>query len=189
MFGSKKRLERRLAEGGAAAPAEVIGASPTTTRIGNAHPRLVWKLRIRVCPAGDVPFEADIRHPVPWDQPPTVGMTLPVLYDPADHSKVAVDQRDDPPRRTPLFPDLGAVAGNIAKAVEAAPLTQDAAQMQQEAAQAGGPVPRTFKLGPDGRLTAQPPEADLLRQLIYLRNHDQISDAEYQARRRQILGE
>ena len=48
---------------GAAAAAEVADASPATTRIGGANLRLVWKLGIRVCPADDVPFEADIRRP------------------------------------------------------------------------------------------------------------------------------
>ncbi|HEY6279594.1 MAG TPA: SHOCT domain-containing protein [Streptosporangiaceae bacterium] len=188
MFGSRTRLAAKLGQAGSRAEADVTEAQPTTTR--TRYPdgcmEVTWKLRLRVRPDAGTEFDAAVKHPFNWKNPPTVGMAVPVLFDPADPARLVVDLHEDHSRGRPS-PDQVAKLGHFlaSGAVEA---VQQAAAEQQAAEQSGQAVPRTFKLGPDGRFQPVAPAQDQLERLVYLRNHGQISDAEYQEQRRRILG-
>src|SRR5271157_1529403 len=104
MFGSADRLEQELRDGGGrSAPAEVTEAK--AGRFATSHGNTVaeqmesstvtWKLKLRVTPDGDVPFDAAFKAPFPQLSGPSVGETLTVLYDPSDHSKIAVDHSSE----------------------------------------------------------------------------------------------
>src|SRR5512142_1478031 len=101
MFGSNKRLERRLQERGVRAPAQVLEATQTHMAIttGNeaivSNTEILWKLRLRVQPGTAEPFEVEVKESFPQLGGPVAGQTVGVLFDPDDHSKVVI-AHDDP---------------------------------------------------------------------------------------------
>jgi hypothetical protein len=100
VFGSHDRLEKKLREHGRSASATVLEAEQTHWAVARApdnvvaNTQIVWKLKLQVTPSGETPFEAEIEQSSPQLSPPRVGQVVPVLYDPEDHSKVAVDRSD-----------------------------------------------------------------------------------------------
>jgi len=92
-FGSKRRLKKHLQEVGKTAPAKVIESK---------QGRIVWStghsgvsaapgglpsctVKVQVTPDGEPPFDATIKiRGIGF----TVGETIPVCYDPNDHTKV-----------------------------------------------------------------------------------------------------
>jgi len=57
--------------------------------------RRLWKLVLRVEPQGASPFEAKVDELLPQLSSTAVGDRFPVLYDPGDHSKVVVDHSEE----------------------------------------------------------------------------------------------
>jgi hypothetical protein len=97
MFG-RKSLEEKLREGnGASAPATIldrknavaVGVTGQSGLGGSRH-----RLALRVEPAGQAPFEAEVAvadEKFPQWEMAEPGWAVVVLYDPKDHSKVALD--------------------------------------------------------------------------------------------------
>jgi Short C-terminal domain len=54
----------------------------------------LWKLTLRVEPEGEQPFEAKVDEYLPQLSSTSVGDRFPVLYDPNDHGKVVVDHSE-----------------------------------------------------------------------------------------------
>jgi Short C-terminal domain len=59
--------------------------------------RILWSLVLEVEPDGEPPFEAKIDALLPqlWSPEPSAELAFPVLYDPEDHTKVVLDQSDE----------------------------------------------------------------------------------------------
>jgi hypothetical protein len=91
MFQSRKRIEESLTASGSRAEAVVLQAQRTTWTTNVSNKRL-WKLRIQVRPQGEAEFEVRVKEWLGGWTAPREGMTLQVLYDPSDHSRVMVDQ-------------------------------------------------------------------------------------------------
>ncbi len=92
MFASDKRLRDRLLRDGQQAQGVVVASRPTTTTKSNRAGRFyLWKLTLRVRPAGAAEFDIDLKHYFRQWAPPNPGSTMTVLFDPNDHSKVSID--------------------------------------------------------------------------------------------------
>src|SRR4051794_19462256 len=99
MFGHKKRLEHKLSEqGGTVAWATIISADEKwkTTRGGDtgfgAPAKGItrhMKVTLMVEPESEPAFEATVNQAFPGHMPRTGGRAQ-VIYDPDDHSKIAV---------------------------------------------------------------------------------------------------
>lgn len=100
MLGLRKREEKKLREHGSEATAEVLEATRGRFSVTVGDPQLVentqilWHLTLRVRPQHAEEFTADVKQRFSQMSSPVVGMTLPVLYDPDDHSKLAIDHDD-----------------------------------------------------------------------------------------------
>ena len=103
MFGSRRRLERKLRAHGKAAMATVLA---TRVAVGGGYstndpmyrrtptqviPALV-KMTVRVEPDGKPPFDAEIDAWLMDTERPWINTAVPVLYDPTDHRKVLFDK-------------------------------------------------------------------------------------------------
>jgi hypothetical protein len=103
MLGHHPRLEHELRKKGRRAFAKVLECRRThyTETVGGAavadDRRILWSLVLQVEPDGEAPFEARIDALLPelWSPEPSTELAFPVLYDPADHSKVVLDQSDE----------------------------------------------------------------------------------------------
>ena len=92
MFGLHKLRERKLEKSGKAATAVVI-SSEYNMGSGTAGygATILCKMKLQVQPEGEPAFEASLDA---WmDPPPSEGDSVPVVYDPADHSKLIIDRR------------------------------------------------------------------------------------------------
>ncbi len=94
MFGSRRRLRKHLREVGKTAPGKVIEQlkqgrivwSVGHSGVSNAPGGLpMCTVKVQVQPDGESPFDATIKC---RGNGFTVGETIPVLYDPNDHTKV-----------------------------------------------------------------------------------------------------
>jgi len=94
VFGSRRRLRKQLREVGKTAPAKVIESKQGRIVWSTGHsgvssapgglPRCTVK--VQVTPDGEPPFDATIKTRSIGFR---VGETIPVLYDPNDHTKVS----------------------------------------------------------------------------------------------------
>jgi hypothetical protein len=92
MFGGHGRLERKLRKSGAKAQALVRTADNTLRGPEiDSHQYFIWNLTLLVRPAGEAEFEASLRQRFWKPLEPVPGSLLNVLYDPTDHSKIAID--------------------------------------------------------------------------------------------------
>ncbi len=111
--------------GGQSAQAQVVAATPTQVAIGYgpmqvvANTQILWDLKLHVTPQGEAPFEVEIKQLWPQLEAPRVGQVLTVLYDPDDHSKVAIDH------------SLGAEQSGIASMLESRLGPEQTAALQQ----------------------------------------------------------
>jgi hypothetical protein len=93
VFGHDEKLE----EHGTRAPAEIVRAEQSGVGITEGNPALagatevVWKLDVQVKPEGTEPFDAHVEARLPQYTGLRAGTTVPVLFDPEDHSKVTLD--------------------------------------------------------------------------------------------------
>jgi hypothetical protein len=200
VFGSKKRLEEKLRASGKHAPAEVLEAD-SSYGITRGNPafvgatNIVWKLKLQVRPEGEPEFTADVKAEFPQLSSPAKGMTLNVLYDPDDHSKVVVDQ-------SPQGGIVTAIENMVSKspAVQANPalggalenLMHDALadpagfreRMHEQAAAGINPLAGAF-----GAPTAPESPVDELTKLADLRDRGALTPEEFEAQKKKILGE
>ena len=157
---------------------------------------VVWKLDLRVKPEGSEPFDARVKARFPQYGGPRAGTTVPVLFDPGDHSKIVLDSSPEgwadaaigaATQSGPLVDDP-TVAGPLNDLVEAA--LADPVGFQQhareQAAQAfaasGFTVPGATGGGSD-------PTVDALEKLADLRDRGVLSEEEFAEQKARILGE
>lgn len=108
MFGHNERLERKLKErGGKRAWATVLesnkewsSAGGPNTAVGQAGSITIHqKLRLRVEPDGEPPFESTVKQVFNDSRGPHIpraGYSVKVIYDPDDHAKLAIDSEAMP---------------------------------------------------------------------------------------------
>jgi hypothetical protein len=100
MFGHHELRERKLRKNGKTAIATVLECRRTNWSETTGNPGLVGntrvecKLKLRVEPAGETPFEAATDALFGQFSIPSEGMPLRVLYDPSNHKKVAIDHSE-----------------------------------------------------------------------------------------------
>ncbi|HXP32924.1 MAG TPA: hypothetical protein VN820_02860, partial [Acidimicrobiales bacterium] len=84
-------LEELRASGGK--PGRALISEAKSGRKWKADPsQILWKVTMRVMPDDTGPFNVTIQVPYPATQGgPSLGSLVSVLYDPRDHSKVAID--------------------------------------------------------------------------------------------------
>jgi hypothetical protein len=215
MFGSAERLEKKLRKsGGKAAPAEITAAKKGMMAIstGNdaaqqaASAHVNWKLTLRVTPDSESPFEAEVKEPYgEMSGGPSVGDVIGVLYDPNDHSQLVVDHSSEGIATTALShigdgtqAAMAQVGGESAHdmmkdAIDdpqafRAKMRERASQMNASAlASAGVVAPNTWVGGvPQG--VAQPDPADEIAKLADLRDRGALTDAEFEAQKKKLLG-
>ena len=215
MFGSAERLEKKLREGGGrAAPAEITAAKKGVMAIstGNdaaqqaASAHVNWKLTLRVTPDRETPFEAEVKEPYPeMSGGPSVGDVIGVLYDPNDHSRLVIDHSSEGIATTALShvgdrtqAAMAQVGGESAhdmmkEAIDdpqafREKMRERASQLNANAmASAGIVAPNTWVAGvPQG--VAPPDPADEIAKLADLRDRGALTDAEFEAQKKKILG-
>src|ERR1700729_4289538 len=109
MFGNKKGLEQELsANGGVTAPATVIDAETRWTSGSNygngpytAGNKNHMKVTLNVEPEGQPAFQATFHQTFPGDIP-IKGWSAKVIYDPNDHSKIAIMEGQISPVQGPV---------------------------------------------------------------------------------------
>lgn len=197
MFGIHPELRRRLEKHGLRAAAEVVSAKQTHVSITSGNPNLVsnttieWKLTVRITPPGAQPFDAEVDADFPQLGGPSVGGTVRVLYDPADHSKVVVDTSADG--------QVHAVAARVASQAAASGRMVDPDQLANALEHhdpaairslfgvtegASGTIVGT---GPPSATGGQDP-VELLAKLQELHQQGVVSDEEFEAQKRRLLG-
>ena len=103
MFGHRPLLERKLRKEGRQAFAKIREAKRThwTETVGDpavvADTRILWRLVLQVELEGEPPFRAEVDELFGQmaSPAPSADYSLVVLYDPDDHSKVAVDHSEE----------------------------------------------------------------------------------------------
>lgn len=188
MFGRDGRLAERLRTSGRRAPAEVLEAEGGRVGVTHGNPvfventEMVWKLKLEVRPEGEAPFEAELKARFPQLGAPRKGVVLSVLYDPNDHSKIVLDESEQ-----------GAVETAVNTALSRSPalatpdLVRDAiadpaafrARMKEQA-QAG--------VNPLGASAPHADAVDRLEKLADLRDRGVLTDDEFEAQKKRILG-
>jgi len=211
------------------AMAEILQAEQLPWAVGYGpqsvvqNTELMWRLRLRVNPEGEEPFEAEATQSWPQLGAPRVGQTVAARYDPADPSKVSVDlteagqteaaismvdQRVGADKNAMLQQmGLGSVdeimreamsdpQGFAAKMQERAAAMQQAAMAQaaavQQAARAQAAAMKAQSSQAAQAAQAKAANEDPVDRLVKLADlHDRgvLTDAEFEAQKKRVLGE
>jgi hypothetical protein len=214
MFGSAERLEKELREsGGRTAQAEITVAKQGKFAIshGNdaaqqaASAHVNWQLTLRVTPDNESPFDAEVKESYPEMGGPSVGDTIGVLYDPNDHSRLVVDHSSEGLATRALSHTsdrmkaaMAQVGGESAQdmmkeaiddpAAFREKMRERASQMNANAVAAAGiaaPNPWVAAV-PGGAAQADP--ADEIAKLADLRDRGALTEEEFQAQKKKVLG-
>jgi hypothetical protein len=215
MFGSAGRLEKKLREGrGKTAPATVTEAKKghmaistggdAAQQVASAH--INWTLKLQVTPDGEATFDAEVKEPYPeMGGGPGIGSTVGVLYDPNDHSKLVIDHGPEGDATTlaaaNLSPEAKAalerVSGKSREALQQA-MAMRVRQEQSERAKNPGAVatPTAGIAGAQGGAwingkpmgASKPDPADEIAKLAELRDKGALTDSEFQAQKKKVLG-
>ena len=203
LFGGDRRLEANLRQSGRPATADVSDAqrayglhSAGGQAVDDQNTTTTWRLRLQVNPDGEASFDAKLTEAVPLGEEISVGQRMAVLYDPHDHSRIAIDH--------------GSEGGTAS--VEAALYSAAAREAPPDPTALKGP----WKASPDGEgsifrrgMLAHPSAAgpkltdvsraavdggtgelleDRLARLADLRDRGAVTAAEFEQQKRQILG-
>lgn len=165
MFGSHKRLEKKLRKDGACAPATVLDVHRLAVEHIDGPNRvssvvLLCRLKLRVEPPGESPFEIKTTARFPNRRKPAEGSQVQVLYDPHDHGKLVVDQPEPSP------------GGELAARMTAAQGALDA-----------------FKTASTPSSAPAGDSLDQLAKLGKLHATGALTDAEFAEQKQRILGE
>jgi putative oligomerization/nucleic acid binding protein len=199
VFGHDEKLE----EHGTRAPAEVVKAEQSRAGITVGNPafagatEVVWKLDVKVKPEGAEPFDAHVEARLPQYTALTAGSTVPVLFDPDDHSKVALDMSPQgwADAATASAEQMGALAGNpeLAAPIKAmmqaaladpAGFQKHAMEQAEEAFKAAG-----VNMSAVGGTTGSDATVDALEKLADLHDRGALTDEEFAQQKARILGE
>jgi hypothetical protein len=178
MFGHNERLARKLKEkGGVRASATVLESEKEWASTGGVNVSsgqagsmtIHQKLRLRVEPDGEPPFETTVKQvfndSYGW-QVPREGYSVGVIYDPGDHSKLVIDM------------DAMPVAPGVDRDEAIARHERAMARMNDMMAESSPQIPAT----------SPPPDvADELTKLADLRDRGVLTDAEFEAQKAKIL--
>lgn len=206
MFGSAKRLRERLERSGRRAPAVVVHAEPTTQTLGypgGLSTDRKWKLTITVRPAGEPEFDVDVKDYFPVTSPPNEGSTMDVWFDADDHTRVCVDIASAvavaAPPSTVDASDLSATAAELKTwSVSDPPSMRKQWQMRDQLrafqmAQARGGKGTIIVTGaaagvlggPEGSTDA----VEQLSRLADLKERGALTEAEFEAAKKRLLGQ
>ena len=196
MFG-----RRDLSKVGVRAFADVLAAEQSAISVTVGNPNLVgntevrWKLRLRVTPDAEPPFEASVTALLPQLSPPRPGTRLPVLYDPKDHGRVEVDHR---PAAAPdvaidavtaARPDLaGAAVMGMPMADVIRQAIADPTGFREEMMRRGAEMQQQA-FGAAQAQQAQQDPIDRLERLAALKDRGLLTDEEFEQQKRKILGD
>lgn len=196
MFGNKKKLEQQLADqGGTVAWATILDtssgwASASMNGFNQVQSETDHvKVSLRVAPDGQEPFEASFRQAFKGNVP-MKGWQCKVIYDPHDHSKIAVQEgsvtppgidHDKAERAAASRKEMMAAArsGNMAEYIE-----------KRKAEALSGKLPGFVMV--DGKVisgggAAQPDVTEQLTKLADLHDRGVLTDDEFQAEKTKLL--
>jgi hypothetical protein len=163
LFKSKRKQAAELFETGQKGAGTVVSVQDTGMTV-NDNPRV--RLRFRVDPLdGSAGFDAEKTRTVSRVQIPQIGQRYPIFYDPADPSSFAYATADDEQGRASIVGMFGDAFG------------ADGAGVGQAAA----PAPAPPAGSPEGD------KLDTLRKLGELREAGVLTDAEFEAKKAEIL--
>ncbi len=204
MFGTHQLLEHRLRKSGKSALANVTACERKETMQQNVNagvgtPKTLCYLELQVQPEGEPGFEAKTDAWLVGTEGAHVGMTVPVLYDPSDHGKVVVDSSDEAWRPADNENTFARIAARAAERGEDPSRT--AAMMEMRRAALSDPEgfrktmrdqgPAAFGLPGPPQTSAPPPSQDPLDRLSKLADlHERgaLTDAEFEAEKKKLLG-
>jgi len=215
MFGSAERLEKKLREGGGkTATAKITAAKKGKMAIstGNdaaqqaASAHVNWKLTLQITPDNEAPFEGEVKEPYPeLSSGPSIGDAIGVLYDPNDHSKLVVDHSSEGLATTALSHVSESTQAAMAQATgeSAQDMMKEAiddpaafrekmkergSQMAASATAGAGTGMPNVLIGGVPAAAAAPDPADEIAKLADLRDRGALTDAEFEAQKKKILG-
>jgi hypothetical protein len=215
MAGSDQLEDELRAAGAPTVPAEILSAKEGRfqfTRGASAADQVAnatstWKVQLHVMPEGDAPFEVEIKQGfAKTGSGPKVGSTIGVLYDPNDHTRVAIDHSTagavvqatnflSPGIKSSLESALGASTQDILSEAMADPKAFREKMLADRAApvampdfppMTGFPTPAPPVPAPPAPVPAS--AADELLKLAELRDRGVLSDEEFQAEKQRVLG-
>jgi hypothetical protein len=182
-----KRLKKHLEENGVRAQAKVLevaekGMAVTSGAEGVvANTTLALKCKLEITPEDGTPaFQVTERFRFSQFAVPTAGQTVAVIYDPADHDKLILDESPEAVQGAAL-----AGAGLDPNMIQDAMQAAQQWQQQGAALQAGqfGGVPQP----PAATPAAADPVAQL-EKLQALKEKGALTDAEFETEKAKILG-
>jgi hypothetical protein len=198
MLGNHELLERRLRKHGQAATATVVSCDQKLSANENRQDgipvaKYLCKVDLRVEPPGEQAFGATTES---WfrGSRPGEGSVVGVLYDPSDHGKVVVDH-------SPEAESGAAIDSAVARRVDRGGDPQRMAGigdlMHQAAEDPDGFRKMMREKGPEalglsGHMQGAPAMGDSLGSLSKLGDlHDRgvLTDAEFEAQKKKLLGE
>jgi hypothetical protein len=222
MFGSHKPPDEDLRGRGKAAIAKIVDAQRTPWGVGFgpesvvSNTEIAWTLKLHVTPKGEEPFDVATEQRWPQLDAPRAGQKVSVLYDPDDHSKVAIDHHRPAeveaatamiesrlsPEQTRALQGLGfgsvgdvlsaAIAdpqGFTAKMQERITAAQQAAMGQAEAMRAQAQAVQGGGSVPGPAAGAAEDLVDKLEKLADLRDRGALTEAEFEAQKQRLLEE
>jgi hypothetical protein len=170
LLGDTSKLEAQLRDRGRRAPAEVLECSVSATISDGSNLAMtvqaVCKLRVRVEPPGEAPFETEVKQRFGQFAIPSPGTRVEVLYDPEDRGKVVV-------------------------ASDSVTTAQAAGMPVGELMERAMTDPAGFRDEMLGHAGAAPEPADPLTQLerlAALRQRGALTDAEFEEQKKRLLG-
>jgi hypothetical protein len=202
-FGGDRRLEANLRQSGRPATADVSDAERAHgLRAAGEHtatgpsPTATWRLRLQVKPDGETPFDADLTEAIPLGEEISVGQRMAVLFDPNDHSRVAIDHGS---ARGRTNVEGGRSSGETPEPPPPAPTALTA---HRKSSGAGEPseIPRGMLAHPSAGApklidvsraaddVARGDTAARLAELADLRDRGDLTSAEFEQKKRKILG-
>ena len=195
MFG-----QRKLSKVGIRAFAEVLAAEQSAISVTIGNPNLVdntevrWKLRLRVTPDTEPPFEANVTALLPQLTRPHPGMRLPVLYDPKDHGRIQLDHRPATTANTAIDAITAARPDLAGAQVMGMPMTDvirqaiaDPTAFRAEMMRRGAQMEQQAMSAAQAAQSSDP--IDRLERLAALKHRGLLTDDEFEQQKRRILGE
>jgi hypothetical protein len=188
------------------ANAEVLTVEGTNLAVTVGPPAVVgntgqmWKVKLRVMPDGAEQFDIDIEQAWPQLSAPRVGQTVPVLYDPDDHSRVTIDRGDvpqaqaiaqmvashlDPQQEAALEQFTGGSVQDLISEAMSDPQGFEARMWEKAKAAQASAMAQAQAAHP----TLGEDPVDKLAKLAELRNKGVVTNEEFEAQKKRILGE
>jgi hypothetical protein len=191
MFGKDKQPE----ESGVHAQAEIVKAEQSSVGAGE----VLWDLDVKVKPENGDPFDAHLEAKLPQYTMLMVGSTVPVVFDPNDHSQVTLDMSPQGwiDASMASASQMGALAGNPALAAPIKEMMEAALKdpvafrqhAMEEAQKAFGAAGFTVVGATAGApQTGEAAMVDTLQKLADLHKQGVLTDEEFAQQKAKLLG-